>query len=101
MSHTQEELFHTGQQWRIPTNPVPNVAEVIALPHNKAREVFVEVEHPRTGRILYPGAPFKMAETPWKVRRPAPLLGEHNEEVYGRLGLTKKDLGRLRETGVI
>jgi crotonobetainyl-CoA:carnitine CoA-transferase CaiB-like acyl-CoA transferase len=102
MSHTQEELFHTGQQWRIPTNPVPNVAQVIALPHNKAREVFMEVEHPRTGPRVYTGAPFRLRETPWSIRRPAPLLGQHNEEVLcGMLGYSKQDLVKLSDRGVI
>ena len=61
----------------------------------------MEVDHPAAGRVKYPGAPFKMMETPWEIRRPAPLLGQHNEEVMGELGYTKEDLVRLREQGVI
>ena len=61
----------------------------------------VDVEHPVTGNFKYPGAPFRAEEMPWQVKRAAPLLGQHNEEVYGALGYTKEDLVRLRETGVI
>ena len=50
--------------------------------------------------VTYPGAPAKLSETPWQAGR-APLLGEHNEEIYGRLGHTKEELVRLREEGVI
>ena len=51
--------------------------------------------------MKYPGAPFGMGETPWQSAR-APLLGEHNEEIYcGRLGYGKGDLARLSQRGVI
>jgi formyl-CoA transferase len=53
-----------------------------------------------TGRLTYPGAPFKMSETPPEIRR-APLLGEQNEEVYtGTLGLSEEDMIDLREHGI-
>jgi crotonobetainyl-CoA:carnitine CoA-transferase CaiB-like acyl-CoA transferase len=70
-------------------------------PHYKAREYWVEVEHPVTGRLRYSGQPFRMGENPWRLRRPAPLLGQHNEEVYAGLGYSKEDLVKLREIGVI
>jgi crotonobetainyl-CoA:carnitine CoA-transferase CaiB-like acyl-CoA transferase len=61
------------------------------------------VEHPELGDTLqYPGAPAKMKETPWKIYRRAPLIGEHNEEVYEKeLGLSKEDLAVLKANGVI
>ena len=53
------------------------------------------------GEVTYPGPPFRMGETSWKAGR-APLLGEHNEEIYcQRLGHTREDLVRLRERGVV
>jgi len=59
------------------------------------------VEHPATGKVRYPGAQFKMGELPYKLKR-APLLGEHNAEVYcNRLGYSKSDLVKLREQGII
>ena len=63
---------------------------------------FEEVDHPVIGRVTMPGAPFKMAESPWRLKSPAPLLGEHNEEVYCRLlGYSREELVRLKESGII
>jgi len=98
---TKSELFHTCSEWRVPCAPVSGPEELLNDPHYQARGFWVEVDHPETGKLTYPGAPFKMSETPWQVGR-APLLGEHNEEIYcRRLGYSKHDLVVLRETGVI
>jgi crotonobetainyl-CoA:carnitine CoA-transferase CaiB-like acyl-CoA transferase len=52
--------------------------------------------------VTQPGPPFRMAETPWRIRRCAPRLGQHNEEIYGSvLGLSQEELMVLREQGVI
>jgi crotonobetainyl-CoA:carnitine CoA-transferase CaiB-like acyl-CoA transferase len=68
----------------------------------KAREFFVPIKHPAAGKLEYPSAPYKLSETPWQVDRPAPLLGEHNEEIYcKRLAYSKEYLSRLKATGVI
>ena len=53
------------------------------------------------GKATYPGRPFIMNETPWRVRRPAPLLGQHNREVYEGLGFASQDLVKLRERGIV
>ena len=61
----------------------------------------MEVEHPATGKVRYPGAQVKMGDLPYELK-PAPLLGEHNEEIYcNRLGYSREDLVRLREQEVI
>jgi len=64
------------------------------------RGYFVEVENPATSKVCYPGAQVKMGELLYELKG-APLLGEHNEEVYcNKLGYNKSDLVRLREQGV-
>jgi crotonobetainyl-CoA:carnitine CoA-transferase CaiB-like acyl-CoA transferase len=97
----QDEVFHAAQEWGIPFGLIPTAEDLVNSPHLKARGWFAEADHPQTGRVTYPGRPFQLSETPWAIRRTAPLLGEHNEEVYGRLGYTGDDLVRMRERGVI
>ena len=100
--HTQEELLREGQARHIPL-AVPNSAEdVVKDGQFVARQFFVEIEHPETGKIKYPSAGYRFSRTPWRVRQPAPLLGEHNEEIYcRRLGYTKEELAKMRQCGVI
>jgi crotonobetainyl-CoA:carnitine CoA-transferase CaiB-like acyl-CoA transferase len=80
--------------------PLNTTADLMQDPHLKERDFFVQVDHPMAGRITCLGRPYILTETPWQVRRPAPLLGQHNREVYGRLGYTNKDLVLLRQQGV-
>ncbi len=102
MNHTKEEIERKLQELGCPAAPVNTTEDLLNSGQFKARGFFVELEHSETGRLKYPGAPFKCSETPWKVTRPAPLLGEHNEEVYcKRLGYTKQDLVRMRQAGII
>lgn len=100
--HTAEEVSRAAQAKRIPCMPVYTMKEVVNSEQLAAREFFVEVEHKEAGRVKYPGAPYKLSGTPWSISRSAPLLGEHNEEVYcKRLGYTKQDLVGMARLGVI
>ena len=102
MSHTKEEIYNLCLEKRIPFTPAKNVEEMVNDSHLKAREYFVEIEHPATGVLKYPGAPCKFSETPWKIDKPAPLLGEHNEEILcQRLGYSEEGLSQLRGEGII
>ena len=102
MEHTKREVFEVCQEARVMCGPLMGPDELLEDPQLKARGFFVEVDHPEAGTLTYPGAPFKMPKTPWKVRSPAPTLGEHNWEVYcGRLGYSREDLVHLRSAGVI
>jgi crotonobetainyl-CoA:carnitine CoA-transferase CaiB-like acyl-CoA transferase len=97
----KQAIYDTAGKMRVPFAPVLTTEELLESPQLKAREFFVEIDHPETDTLVYPGAPFRMSETPWEVGR-APLLGEHNEEIYcGRLGYTREDLVLLRSKGVI
>ena len=66
-----------------------------------ARVFFQEIEHPAAGRLTYPGPPFRLEAMPWQAAR-APLLGEHNEQVYcDELGLSREELATLQASGVV
>lgn len=100
--HNRDDLFQKFLDAQIASAPVNSPADLVNNPHLKDREYFTEIDHPVTGKILYPGAPVRLTESPWQIRRPAPLLGQHNEEVYcGQLGYGPEELVKLRESGVI
>jgi crotonobetainyl-CoA:carnitine CoA-transferase CaiB-like acyl-CoA transferase len=78
------------------------VEEVVSSQQYRERNFFVTVDHPATGPLTYPGAPFKFSATPWRVRSPAPRLGEHNTRIYReQLGISAESLERLQRAGVI
>ncbi|MDO8750809.1 MAG: CoA transferase [Dehalococcoidia bacterium] len=101
MEHTKQEIFELGQKAGVIVAPMNTIDEAFKDPQFNDRGIFTEVEHPVMGKVQFPGRPFIMPETPWAMRRPAPLLGQHNSEVYSELGYTKEDMVMLRETGVI
>lgn len=100
-SVTKREAYERAGRTRAPISPVNTIADLLASPHLRERGFFRQVEHPVAGSLPYPGAPARMSETPAMPSR-APLLGEHNVEVYGDLlGLAPRDLARLRAAGVL
>jgi crotonobetainyl-CoA:carnitine CoA-transferase CaiB-like acyl-CoA transferase len=100
---TKQELYGAALERGMVLGPVNTVRDIVESPQLASREYFVEVQHPELGdRIVYPGAPTKLSEVPWRISRRAPLIGEHNEEIYGQeLGLTKKEMGMLKAAKVI
>lgn len=96
------DLYKKAQARRIPFAPVSTMGDLLSSEHLKKRGFFVEITQPVAGTHKYPGAPLKYHRTPWEIRRPAPTLGQHNEEVFGaRLGLGAARIKVLHRTGVI
>jgi len=89
-----------AQEITLGFTPVLTPGELPEDEQLKAREFFAKANHPVMGEVTYAGAPAKLSETRWQPGK-APLLGEHNEEIYGGLGYSKEDLVRLREQGLI
>jgi crotonobetainyl-CoA:carnitine CoA-transferase CaiB-like acyl-CoA transferase len=86
----------------VPVGAINTVDQVVAHPQVNARGALVECEHPVAGRIRVVGPPVRLSETPGSVRTPAPLLGQHTEEVLrGRLGVSEEEFERLRRDGVV
>ena len=81
---------------------VQSPLQVVESPHLEERGFFVELDHPEVGTLKYPGPGFFVdGDNPMQSTRAAPRLGEHNAEVYGRLGLSNEELGRLQAARVI
>ncbi|HPU69199.1 MAG TPA: CoA transferase [Acetomicrobium flavidum] len=86
----------------IPAGKINNIADVVKDPHVLARDMIVDVIHPVAGSFALPGIPVKLSMTPGKIKSPAPVLGQHNEEVLTEyLGMTPDDVNALKEEGVI
>jgi CoA:oxalate CoA-transferase len=86
----------------VPVAPVYQIDQMLEDPHVKARGVIQETEHPTAGKVRTPGFPVKLSRSPASIRRPAPVLGEHNEEILTQLlGYTKEEVAVLRKAGVI
>ena len=98
--HTRQWLYREGQAHGVPIAPYLTPGEVFESPQQRERDFFVEVPHPEAGDYEYAGLPFRMAETPPALRR-APLLGEHNSEVYRNLGYSPEELTALARAEVI
>ena len=100
--YTREELFHGLSPLRILVGMALDVPDVVNDPHLQEREFFAQSVHPVAGEVTFPGAPFNMSLTPWQLKSPAPVLGQHNEEVYeGILGHSREDIERWHEQGVV
>jgi len=98
---TRKEVVEACQEWRTPAAYVNNVKDVLEDPQYEARNFWKQIDHPEAGKVPYTTAPFKMSETPANPER-APLLGEHNLEIYvERLGLSEQDLNQFRDNGII
>ena len=98
--HTREWLYREGQAHGVPIAPYLAPGEVFDSPQQRERDFFVEVVHPEDGTYDYAGLPFRMSETPPVVTR-APLLGEHNADVYGALGYSPEQLTVLARAEII
>ena len=102
MERTVDEIYRSSQERGAPIGPLYTAKEILTDRQMAARGFIVEIEHPESGNLKYPGVPYKFSEIVPELPVAAPLLGQHNEEIYcGRLGYTKHDLVKLGEAGVI
>jgi len=100
-TRTRDEWLKAFDEAGVPVSPVNDYADVANDPQVIANEYIVEVEDPVMGRVKMPGIPVQLSETPGKVDRLAPELGQHTEEVLMEIcGYTWDDMAQLREAGV-
>jgi crotonobetainyl-CoA:carnitine CoA-transferase CaiB-like acyl-CoA transferase len=101
-TRTSEEIAEIFKQNGFPSGVVYNVKEVMESKQAKAREMVVEVNQPQMGPVKLPGCPIKFSETQAEVVKPAPLAGEHTQEILTEmLGYSVEDYLRLKENKVI
>jgi benzylsuccinate CoA-transferase BbsE subunit len=99
--YTKAELYRRAQKWRVPLCPVNTPGDVVSSAQLTGRQFFVEHPLPHGGAALMPGAPYRLSQTPWRMTRSAPRLGQHTGEVLRELGYSGERIGGLRRMGVI
>jgi len=96
------ELMEELQGRGVPAGVVQSAREMLADEHLKERGYYVYLDHPEAGRTAYDGPPFKLSKTPGKLRSPAPLLGQHTEQVCKEiLQLSDEEIADLVVAGVL
>ena len=116
--HNQEELDRYIEEWTQNYSPyevmqilqgvgvaaVPSMEgdDLVNDPHLRERGILVEVEHPELDKFMVIGPPWKLSQTSARIRRHAPLLGEHNRYVFGELlGMGQQQIDHLIQEKVI
>lgn len=98
----KNELFHAANKQRLVFGLAQGPDDLYRCPHLRERQFFVPVHHPIAGDAEYPCDSIQLSEGTFGIRNPAPLLGEHNTEVYREIvGLSEAEIVRLRSLAVI
>jgi len=96
------DLYKAAQEARVPFAPVNTMRQMYESDHLKERSFFVPLEQPGMGKLTVPGAPSQYGKIKWSLRRPAPHLGQHTEEVFcGEFGVPRDQLAKLKQAGVV
>ncbi|MDY6842980.1 MAG: CoA transferase, partial [Thermodesulfobacteriota bacterium] len=103
LKYTMKELYEEALKrghWLVPIGTPKSICEDSQLAY---REFWEDIDHPELGAtITYPGWPIKQSETPWTLQHRAPLIGEHNKEIYEKeLGFSKEEMIMLKSAGIV
>jgi crotonobetainyl-CoA:carnitine CoA-transferase CaiB-like acyl-CoA transferase len=101
--HSVDEIVDRMLAAGVPSAPINTIDRLVTDPHIAvAREMFVDVEHPKAGMLKLTGAHIKLTETPSTIRTPSPELGQHNGEVFGSLmGMSSSEIEGLTQDGIL
>ncbi len=101
-TRTTKEWTEVFDSQGIICGPVNSIDQVVNDPHIREREMIVDVNHPRAGKLRVVGTPMKFSRTPCKIEKACPELGEHTGEILTSwLGLSGEKIERLRKSRTI
>ena len=98
---TMREWVEIIERAGVPCGPINRVDDVVNDPQVNARNMIAQLAHPNVPDLRIPNSPLKLSETPSAIRRPSPLLGQHNDEILAELGYSSDAVEGLRARGVI
>lgn len=100
-TRSSAEWIHDFEVEGVPAGPVNRIGDMLSDPQVLARDMVVEVDHPKAGRVKALGNPIKFPDSPARASHAAPLLGEHTREVLAGLGYTHSQIDKLHEEGAV
>lgn len=101
-ARTVDELVEIFTAHQVPHAPILGIREALSQPQSVARQMVVETEHPRLGKIPIVNRSIKFPETAQPVPTAPPMLGQHTDEIlHGLLGLSADEVAGLRNSGVV
>ena len=100
-TRTVAEWVEVIERAGVPCGPINRVDDVVNNPQVQARNMIAQLSHPNVPDLKIPNSPLKLAETPPDLRRPPPLLGQHNTEILAELGYEPEAIAELQRKGVI
>lgn len=98
---TTKEWLEILIEHSVPCGPINSIEDVVTDPHILAREMIVEVEHKKLGKIKAPGVPIKFSDTKCSVTTASPVLGQHTEEILTECGFSAHEIQTFRESNVV
>ena len=101
LEKTRDEWFDLLAAGDVPVGKVNSLDEAFRDPQILHRNMVIELDHPKLGKVKQVGILPKLSETPGRVRRFAPVHGEHTDEILGALGFSAEEIGRLRKDGTV
>jgi crotonobetainyl-CoA:carnitine CoA-transferase CaiB-like acyl-CoA transferase len=100
-TRTSAEAIAAFEAARVPAGPLYTMRQALDDPHVRKNDIFTNVDFPGIGEAPVAATPVKLHGTPGEVRRRAPTLGEHNDEILHELGYSVEEIGDLRRSGAV
>ncbi len=101
LERTKREIWTAAREAKVLCGPLFSVDELFEDTHFSDRGFWATVEHAEMGEVTIPGRPLTMPASPWSLRRPPPMLGEHTDEVLSECGFDQSEIAELRRSGAI
>ncbi|MGQ0548692.1 MAG: CaiB/BaiF CoA transferase family protein [Armatimonadota bacterium] len=101
VGRTTREWAEIFERAGVPAGPIYLLSDLFTDPQVRHRQMVVDIDHPRAGRIKQTGVPMKLSETPGRIATPPPLLGQHTESILSELGYNAEEISSLRTRGAV